>query len=138
MNIVMSIEMNIERIDHFVLTVHDVAASCAFYERVLGIQVITFDAGRKALRFGQHKINLHPVEGHPPLVAARPMPGSADFCLITRVPLPQVIEHLHACGVEIVAGPGERAGALGPIQSVYFRDPDGNLVEVSNEADGQP
>jgi catechol 2,3-dioxygenase-like lactoylglutathione lyase family enzyme len=126
--------MQIERIDHFVLTVRDIAATCDFYTRVLGMEVVTFAPGRLALRFGQQKINLHEVGHLPDRVAQAPTPGAMDFCLITRTPVSQVIEHLRACGVEIVAGPVERSGALGPIQSVYIRDPDGNLVEISNDA----
>lgn len=124
--------MNIDRIDHFVLTVHEIQATCEFYTRVLGMEVVTFGDGRTALRFGQQKINLHEVEGEPRLRALRPTRGSADFCLVTSVALEDVVGHLRGCGVEIVAGPGPRAGALGTIESVYVRDPDGNLVEISN------
>lgn len=119
-------------LDHFVLTVRDVEATCAFYTRVLGMEVVRFGAGRTALRFGRQKINLHPLENAITLKADRPMPGSADVCFIAETPIAQVVEHLRACGVEIIEGPSERAGALGPIRSVYFRDPDLNLVEVSN------
>jgi catechol 2,3-dioxygenase-like lactoylglutathione lyase family enzyme len=84
------------------------------------------------LRFGQQKMNLHPADNIPGLVADRPTPGSADLCFITPVRLAEVTAHLEACGVPIVAGPGPRAGAIGTIQSVYIRDPDLNLVEISN------
>ena len=124
--------MKIERIDHFVLKVSDMEASCAFYERVLGMTPITFGEGRRALRFGPHKINLHPKDQGPGLVAAAPSIGGGDFCLVTETPMDAVVKHLEAEGVEIIEGPGTRNGALGPITSVYFRDPDGNLVEVSN------
>ena len=127
--------MDIERIDHFVLTVSDIDATCDFYERVLGMQPITFGEGRRALRFGQHKINLHPKGGAGGLVAAAPTIGGGDFCLITKTPMDVVVRHLEAEGVEIINGPGTRAGALGPINSVYFRDPDDNLVEISNYPD---
>ena len=124
--------MQIERLDHLVLTVADIARTCGFYTRVLGMEVVTFGEGRTALRFGQQKINLHPADDIPGLVADKPTPGSGDLCFITKVPLAEVTTHLEACGVPIVAGPGPRAGAIGTIQSVYIRDPDQNLVEISN------
>jgi len=124
--------MKVERIDHFVLTVRDIDATCAFYTRVLGMEAITFGKGRRALRFGPHKINLHPMTGGPGLKAENPSVGGADFCLITKVPIADVVKHLLAEKIEIIQGPDTRAGALGPITSVYFRDPDNNLIEVSN------
>jgi catechol 2,3-dioxygenase-like lactoylglutathione lyase family enzyme len=124
--------IRIARLDHFVLTVRDVDATCDFYTRVLGMQVMKFGAGRTALKFGAQKINLHPVDNSITLKAQHPAPGSADVCFITDTPLSSVAEHLRACGVEIIEGPSERAGALGAILSVYFRDPDMNLIEVSN------
>ena len=126
--------IRIERLDHFVMRVKDVEATCAFYAKALGMEVVTFGQDgivRKALRFGPHKINLHPDDTD--WYRARdPRCGGEDFCLITETPLEEVIAHLEACGVEIETPPSERSGALGPIRSVYFRDPDGNLVEVSN------
>ena len=124
--------MHIERLDHLVLTVADIARTCDFYSRVLGMEVVTFGEGRTALRFGQQKINLHSADNVPNLVADKPTPGSGDLCFITNTPLAEVVSHLEKCGVPIVAGPGPRAGAIGTIQSVYIRDPDQNLVEVSN------
>lgn len=125
--------MEVARLDHLVLTVRDVHATVEFYGRVLGMDEVVFGEGRRALHFGQQKINLHPVENNPvPLVAAAPVPGSADLCLIMKTPLEEVAEHLEACDVEIIEGPIERTGAAGPILSLYFRDPDGNLIEVSN------
>ncbi|MGC2200818.1 MAG: VOC family protein [Stellaceae bacterium] len=124
--------MEIERLDHLVLTVADIARTCEFYTRVLGMEVVRFGEGRTALHFGQQKINLHPASNVPGLVADKPTPGSGDLCFITPVPLAQVIAHLNDCGVSIVAGPGPRAGAIGTIQSVYIRDPDQNLIEISN------
>jgi catechol 2,3-dioxygenase-like lactoylglutathione lyase family enzyme len=124
--------MQIDRLDHLVLTVADIARSCEFYRSVLGMEVVTFGEGRTALRFGQQKINLHPADRVPGLVADKPTPGSADLCFITRVPLAEVEAHLGRCGVPVVAGPGPRAGAVGTIQSLYIRDPDRNLVEISN------
>jgi catechol 2,3-dioxygenase-like lactoylglutathione lyase family enzyme len=128
--------MHIDRLDHFVLTVADVAATCEFYSRVLGMEVVTFGAGRKALRFGAQKINLHEKGNEFEPKAARPTPGSADICLITSWPLAAVLDHLRQCAVPILEGPVARTGAAGPITSVYFRDPDSNLIEVSNYAQG--
>lgn len=124
--------MKIDRLDHLVLTVRDLNATCEFYHRVLGMEEITFGEGRKALQFGQQKINLHQAGKEFEPKAARPTPGSADLCFITSTPLNEVIEHLKTCGVEIEAGPVARTGALGPIKSVYLRDPDHNLLEISN------
>ena len=125
-------EMKVDRIDHFVLTVRDIARACDFYSRVLGMEVVTFGGGRKALKFGDQKINLHEVGKEPDPKARTPAPGSGDFCLITSVPLAEVVRHLRSSGVEPLEGPVTRTGALGPIESVYFRDPDGNLIEISN------
>ncbi len=124
--------MRIDRLDHFVLTVADVAATCAFYRRVLGMAVVSFGDGRTALAFGQQKINLHARGREFEPKAAHPTPGAGDFCLITAMPLPEVEAHLRAEGVAVVEGPVLRTGASGPIESIYFRDPDGNLVEVAN------
>lgn len=124
----------IDRVDHFVLTVKDIDATCAFYSRVLGMQPVTFAGGRRALAFGRQKINLHPAGNEHRPHARHPIAGSADFCLIATTPIAQAIEHLKACGVAIEQGPVPKTGATGPITSVYFRDPDGNLVEVSNYA----
>jgi catechol 2,3-dioxygenase-like lactoylglutathione lyase family enzyme len=123
--------MRIKRLDHLVLTVRDIAVTCAFYEEVLGMEVVTFGDGRKALAFGQHKFNLHEAGREFEPKADRPTPGSADLCLIAQGDLEAVIEHLKACAVPILEGPVKRTGALGPILSVYFRDPDMNLIEVS-------
>ncbi len=124
--------MQIDSLDHLVLTVADLDATCAFYQRVLGMQVVTFGAGRKALAFGAQKINLHQAGREFEPKAQRPTPGSADLCFLTSVPLAQVQTHLAASGVAITEGPVQRTGAQGPILSVYFRDPDQNLIEVSN------
>lgn len=126
--------MRIERLDHLVLTVRDIAATCKFYSTVLGMEVVTFGAGRKALAFGQQKFNLHEAGREFEPKADRPTPGSADLCLIAVGPLADVTAHLRACGVPILEGPVQRTGALGPITSVYFRDPDQNLIEVSTYA----
>jgi catechol 2,3-dioxygenase-like lactoylglutathione lyase family enzyme len=122
----------IERIDHFVLTVKDIDATCEFYQRVLNMGVVTFAGGRKGLSFGANKINLHQQGKEFEPKANRPVPGSADFCLITQTPIADVINRLARLKVQTVLGPVEKIGALGPMTSVYFRDPDLNLVEVSN------
>lgn len=127
--------MRVDRLDHLVLTVADIDATCAFYERVLGMQAVTFAEGRHALSFGRQKINLH-LAGHEfEPKAQRPTPGSGDLCFITATPIHEVVDTLRDIGVEIVHGPVHKTGALGSIESVYFRDPDGNLIEVSNYPD---
>lgn len=123
--------MNIDRIDHLVLTVRDVDATCAFYERALLLEPLRFDGGRRALRFGQQKINLHAAGASFQPHAQFPTPGSGDLCFITTSPMSEVQEHLENAGVVIAEGPVRRTGALGPMTSVYFYDPDGNLVEVA-------
>ncbi|WP_376960672.1 VOC family protein [Azospirillum sp. A26] len=123
--------MRIGRIDHFVLTVASIEATCAFYRDVLGMEVVTFAGGRRALSFGAQKINLHEVGREFEPKAARPTAGSGDFCLIADTPLEQVIAELHARGIAIEEGPVSRTGATGPIRSVYIRDPDDNLVEIA-------
>lgn len=124
--------MQIDSLDHLVLTVADIEASCAFYSRVLGMEVVAFGQGRKALAFGAQKINLHQAGKEFEPKAQRPTPGSADLCFLTSVPLAEVQAHLATCGVTVTEGPVQRTGAQGPILSVYFRDPDLNLIEVSN------
>jgi catechol 2,3-dioxygenase-like lactoylglutathione lyase family enzyme len=123
--------MKVNNIDHLVLTVKDIKSSCAFYTRVLGMKEVTFEGERKAVIFGDQKLNFHQQGEEFGPKALRPTPGAIDLCFVTSDPLPEVISHLRACGVEIIAGPVERTGALGPITSVYFRDPDQNLIEVS-------
>ena len=124
--------MQILRFDHIVITVADIERSCRFYERVLGMQVVTFAGGRKALAFGEQKINLHQRGKEFEPKAHAPTPGSADLCFITATPVADVLVHLRACGVAVLEGPVARTGAVGPITSVYFRDPDHNLIEVAN------
>lgn len=123
--------MRIDRLDHLVLTVRDIDASIGFYAGVLGMTEVTFRGGRKALTFGTSKINLHQAGREFEPKAARPTPGSADLCLVVEQPLPEVVAELAAHGVEVEEGPVERTGATGAITSVYVRDPDGNLVELS-------
>lgn len=123
--------IRIDRLDHLVLTVADIEATCQFYAQVLGMEVITFGEGRKALRFGEQKINLHQWQQEIEPKSDNPTPGSADICLITKTPMDAVLAHLRGHQVEILLGPVPRTGATGPIRSVYFRDPDANLIEVA-------
>jgi catechol 2,3-dioxygenase-like lactoylglutathione lyase family enzyme len=123
--------MRIDRLDHLVLTVADIEATVDFYTRVLGMRADTFDGGRRALVFGRQKINLHQVGREFTPRAAHATAGSGDFCLITETPLDQVQAELAAAGVEVELGPVPKVGALGPMQSVYVRDPDANLVEIA-------
>ncbi len=125
----------IDRIDHIVLNVKDVEISAAWYQRVLGMEREDFGAeGRTALKFGGQKINLRPADHDLGswITGANTGAGAGDVCFITAIPPMDVVAHLHDCGVMIVQGPIERAGALGPIQSVYCRDPDGTLVEIAS------
>ena len=134
--------LTVQRIDHLVLTCRDVAASIRFYTEVLGMREVTFGAGRKALAFGRQKINLHPIGqtaggagGSVAAIAQRPTAGSADLCLIVAEPAGAIVAHLAACGIPVEEGPVVRTGALGPIESVYVRDPDGNLIELARYVD---
>ena len=124
--------MKIDRLDHFVLTVASIEQTYDFYARVLGMEVTTFGAGRRALLFGQQKINLHQAGREFEPKARVPTPGSADFCLLASTPLEDVVRHLQQLDVPIEEGPVERTGSACPILFVYIRDPDGNLVEISN------
>jgi catechol 2,3-dioxygenase-like lactoylglutathione lyase family enzyme len=128
--------MRIEVLDHFVLTVADIDRTRDFYERVLGMEHVLFGEGRHALAFGTQKINLHEAGREFEPKAATPTPGSADLCFLTNSSVTEVVEHLEASSVEIIEGPVRRTGATGPIKSVYFRDPDGNLLEVSSRLRG--
>ncbi|HEU5028466.1 MAG TPA: VOC family protein [Spirillospora sp.] len=123
--------MRIDRLDHLVLTVADIDATVDFYTRVLGMEAVVFGAGRRALAFGTSKINLHEAGREFEPKAARPAPGSADLCLIVAGPLGDVVADLERHAVPIEEGPVERTGATGPITSVYVRDPDLNLIELS-------
>ena len=121
----------VERLDHLVLTVTDLNKTIEFYS-ALGMETVQFGTGRMALTFGVQKINLHEAGGEFEPKARKPAPGSADICFITTVPMERVLGHLQAKGIEIIEGPVARTGAMGPILSVYVRDPDGNLIEISN------
>ena len=122
----------IDRIDHIVITAFDLERTIDFYTRVLGMKPITFAGGRRGLAFGRQKINLHQSGREFEPKALKPTPGSMDLCFITETPLEEVVAQLKAGGVAIAEGPVAKTGALGPMMSVYFRDPDGNLIEVSN------
>ncbi|OQW70397.1 MAG: VOC family virulence protein [Proteobacteria bacterium ST_bin11] len=124
--------MKIDSLDHLVLTVKDVDNAVSFYSKALGMDVVTFGNNRKALSFGSQKINLHQQGKEFEPKAQRPTPGSADLCFLTSIPLEDVLIHLKTCGIDVIEGPVQRTGATGPIISVYFRDPDHNLIEVSN------
>ncbi len=123
--------MQVESLDHLVLTVADVEASAVFYGRILGMRRVDFGAHRVAVEFGCQKINLHPAAAPFLPHAATPLPGSADLCFVTKAALGEWIAHLAACNVVLEDGPVARTGALGPMNSIYFRDPDGNLIEIA-------
>ena len=127
----MGISMKIRQIDHLVLTVRDIEASCNFYTSVLGMEEISFGQGRKAVAFGDQKINFHQVGKELEPKALRPTPGSGDLCFTTSRSMPEIIAHLHTRGAEIIEGPVKRTGAGGSMTSVYIRDPDQNLIEVA-------
>lgn len=124
--------MKIHTLDHLVLVVTDVAKTCAFYQKVLGVQPKEHPAGKWALHFGNHKISLQQA-GNVPEIAQNTTPGSGNFCVLTDVPIQEVAAHLTACGISLVSGPERKEGARGPLISVYFYDLDGNLVEVSKQ-----
>ncbi len=125
----------VDRLDHLVLNVKDVEITASWYQRVLGMEREEFgESNRTALKFGGQKINVRPIDadlGSWP-TGVNDGPGSADLCFITAVGPMDVIRHLHECHVEILVGPVDKIGALGPIRSVYCRDPDGNLIEISS------
>src|SRR5713226_5644284 len=123
--------MKLDRLDHLVLTVRNIETTCKFYSDVLGMEVITFENGRKALSFGSQKINLHEAGKEFEPKAYRPTAGSADLCFTTTPPIDEVVKRLELSKVRISEGPVKRTGALGQMMSVYFRDPDLNLIEVS-------
>ncbi len=125
----------IKKLDHFVLTVKDIEKTIHFYTVILGMQKETFGEGRIALRFGNQKINLHQAGHEFEPKAKHPLPGSADLCFITEEKIESIINHLQKHNVEIEEGPVKRTGAVGPIVSVYIRDPDYNLIELSNYLD---
>ncbi|MEE9322640.1 MAG: VOC family protein [Granulosicoccus sp.] len=123
--------ITIDRLDHLVLTVRSISTCCEFYANVLGMQIQTFGDGRTALLFGNQKFNLHETGNEIEPKATSPTPGSADICLITNDNIVDAEKHLTSCHVAIELGPVTRTGATGSIESLYFRDPDGNLIELS-------
>ena len=127
--------INVLSIDHFVLTVASVGRTVAFYKDNLGMEAVTFGAGRTALEFGEHKINLHEAGAEFSPHAQDPVRGSADVCLTVRS-VSDALAHLQGKGVDVFDGPVPRTGAKGPILSIYFRDPDGNLIELAEYDNG--
>ncbi|MEI1692515.1 VOC family protein [Acinetobacter nosocomialis] len=130
--------MKISHLDHLVLTVTSIENTCNFYQTVLGFEVITFKGDRKALKFGNQKINLHQQGNEFEPKALQPTPGSADLCFISDTPISEVVAQLNQLNIQIEEGPVERTGAMHPILSVYIRDPDQNLIEISNIITTQP
>jgi len=124
--------MKIKNIDHLVLTVADIEKTVDFYNSILGFEVVTFVENRKALTFGNQKINLHQKGKELEPKAEHPTCGSADLCFISETDIHEVLQELKEKNIEIIEGIVERTGALGKIQSVYFRDPDKNLIEISS------
>ena len=122
----------IERLDHLVLTVANIENTIAFYVNAFDMQEVTFKGDRKALVFGNQKINLHQAGNEFEPKAKNPAPGSADLCFITDMPLEDVVHKIQSHGIEVIEGPVERTGATDTIMSIYIRDPDGNLIEISN------
>ena len=120
------------QLDHLILTVTDLTTSLRFYAEVLQMPVITFGNSRKAVQIGHQKINFHVAEA--PIVphAKYPPPGAADICLLTDIPLSALIADLETAGIAVALGPVRRSGVQSPLWSIYFRDPDGNLIEVAN------
>ncbi len=125
--------MKIDRLDHFVLTVKNISATTLFYTSVLGMKTEIFGQDRICLKYSKQKINLHEAGNEYEPKAAKAMPGSADLCFITQTDLIDAMSHVSGCGVDIIEGPVDRTGAMRMIRSFYFRDPDGNLIEVANE-----
>lgn len=121
----------IASLDHLVLTVRSLDATLAFYRDALGMEVVTFGEGRTALAFGSQKINLHVAGAEIAPHAKMPEPGSGDLCFLLEIPLDEAIRALERKAIPLELGPVSRTGATGPIRSVYLRDPDGNLIELS-------
>ena len=125
--------MKVKELDHFVLTANDIEDSIQFFTTVLGMELVSFEDGRNSLIFGKQKINLHQAGKEILPHAKHPLPGSADLCFVTDTSMEQILEHLNTCGITILEGPVKRIGATGPLQSIYIQDPDGNLIEISNQ-----
>ena len=127
--------MEITGFDHIVLCVQDVPKTLDFYGRILGMEIVEERPGKFSVRFGSNKISIQDA-GTRPILADKTVPGSGNFCLLTKLPIGEVAENLRSHDVEIVEGPAERQGAVGKLMSIYFHDPDGNLVEISNRMSG--
>ena len=127
--------MKVDRLDHLVLTVKDINTTLHFYQTVMGMEKVAFGEGRVALAFGQQKINLHSLGSEFEPKSGKVQEGSADLCFIIHQPVCDVLDHLEKWGVGVIEGPVNRTGATGRIVSIYFRDPDNNLIEVSNYVD---
>ena len=128
----------VDRLDHLVINCRDLEVMASWYQRVLGMERVTFgEPRREALRFGGQKINLRPHDAPADvwMAAANCSPGTQDLCFVVTFSAMDIVAHLHNCGVMIEAGPVDREGALGPMKSVYCRDPDGNLIEISSYSD---
>jgi catechol 2,3-dioxygenase-like lactoylglutathione lyase family enzyme len=125
--------VKVRAIDHVVLTVRDIDRTLSFYQRALGMTPVSFGEGRRALAFGDQKLNLHQAGREFEPKAEVPTPGAIDLCLLTDEPLDAVVAHLRDVGVAIELGPVAKTGARASLRSIYFRDPDGNLIEVANE-----
>ena len=125
--------MKVKKIDHLVLTTGDIEQTIKFYTTILGMELISLKDGRKSLKFGTQKINLHKTGQEISPHAKHPLPGSTDLCLITGTSIQQVVEHLNSYGITIIKGPVKRIGATGPLLSIYIQDPDGSLIEISNQ-----
>jgi len=123
--------MKVKEIDHLVLTAGNIDLTIEFYTTVLGMELESSKDGRKALRFGMQKINLHKAGQEISPHAKHPLPGSADLCFITEASIQQVVKHLNSYGITILEGPVEKLGTTGPVMSIYIQDPDGNLIEIS-------
>lgn len=126
------IGMQLDSLDHLVLTVRDLEASIAFYERALGMRVVRPERGPAALHYGTQKIHLHGAGHEFNPKSVHPTPGSGDLCFLTSTPVDDWIPHLAGVGATVELGPVPRQGAQGPIRSIYLRDPDGNLIEIAN------
>ncbi len=124
--------IKISHIDHLVLTVKDIKASCDFYQNILGMKVISFAGNRKALQFGKQKFNLHEAGKEFEPKAKNPVPGAIDICLISDTPLKLILKKLEMLNIPVDDGPIIRTGARAPLNSIYIRDPDNNLIEISN------
>ena len=122
----------IQSLDHLVLTVADIDRTMAFYRDNLGMREVVFGEGRRALAFGSQKINLHQAGREFEPKADRPTPGSADLCFLVSTPVADLAARFKAAGVPVIDGPVPRTGATGPLTSIYLRDPDDNLIELSN------